>query len=651
MPPPTAAVAALHSMEAALRREGRGFGPNGAGAPIPPPKPTPVPPREIRDGEILLGHASNHDAIGLGLVKLIDGRLLIQGNSGAGKSTLLRLLFEQAFGKVQLLLLDRDGEFSTLAEILDVAVFTSANILRIGGEAFARHLREHRYSAIVDLSDATSEDAVATAADIATGLVEAPAEHWHPLLVLVDEAQTLVPRYDPGDVEQETRKRCIRALADLMGRGRKRGLAGIITTGRIAETSTPVVSKATNVIVGRTVFDRDVDRCGNLLGFTAGQSRPLRTLADGEFIGIGPALGAGRVRFRAGAVRSRHKGKAPDVVAPPTISASAAAELLRQVPEASAGYEPPVKTEHRGSGRYWSEPEDRIIRDGYANTTKLKEIAQQLAGAGYRERSVAAVCTRARALGLESKNSTAKGAWTPDEDEILIAGYTDPDVKIMDIVGMLAAAGFDRQRVSVQMRAIALGVTRDRVNYYKEEETAIAKAGLEAGKSNSQIIADLRAAGYHRGVTSISKFAQKHGYDRSAEPWTPEQIDEMATLYKAKTPVREIAEKLGKPIAAIRSRASNMGLKQRVGWTDQEYERLQALWRDGKTLTQAVQQMGRPYPNVARIALSLGLNFSILPTERGKAVALQKVGRATATAPVPTKEMRKTPAVERKGRK
>jgi hypothetical protein len=616
MAPTAAQTAAITSLEEALRREGRGFGPNGAGAPVPPPKPAAVPPREIRDGEILLGHASNRDAIGLGLVKLIDGRLLIQGNSGAGKSTLLRLLFEQAFGKVQLLLLDRDGEFS----ILDVAVFTSADVLRIGGEAFARHLREHRYSAIVDLSDATSEDAVATAADIATGLVEAPAEHWHPLLVLVDEAQTLVPRYDPGDVEQETRKRCIRALADLMGRGRKRGLAGIITTGRIAETSTPVVSKATNVIVGRTVFDRDVDRCGNLLGFTAGQSRPLRTLADGEFIGIGPALGAARVRFRAGAVRSRHKGKAPDVVAPPAISATAAAELLRAVPAAAAEeYSPPEKTERRGSGRYWSETEDRTIREGYEASITLTEISRRLLEAGLRERSVGSISTRAKALGLTHSHRSAKADWQPREDEILIAAYQDKDCKIMDIVGMLAAAGFDRGRVSVQMRAIALGITRDRVNYYTAEETAIAKAGLEAGKSNREIIQDLAAAGYHRGVTSISKFAQKHGYNRSAEAWTPEQIARLKELYGPGKSVKEVADELGKPVSAIAAYASKLGLKQRVGWSDDDYELLQKLWRDGKKLKDAALELGRPYVNVSQMAGRLGCNFNIDPAERGKA--------------------------------
>ncbi|MCK1401997.1 ATP-binding protein [Bradyrhizobium sp. 4] len=590
----------------------------GSIIPLPPP---PAPPRSIRAGQILLGHAGNRDEVGLDLGKLIEGRLLIQGNSGAGKSMLLRRLFEQAHGKVQQLLIDVDGEFSTLADKFDVAVITSADVLRIGGAAFAAHLREHRYSAVLDLSDATAEESAAIVADLATALIEAPPEHWHPMLVLIDESQRLVPRYDPGDVDQETRKRTIRALADLMNRGRKRGLAGVVATSRIAETSTPVVSKPTNIIVGRTVFDRDVDRAGNLLGFTVGQSRPLRSLSDGEFIGIGPALGAGRVRFKAAGVLSVHKGKTPEVEAPPAISAAAAAELLRAVPGAVAEprFTPPEKADTRGSGRYWSEDEDRIVKDGYANTTKLNDIARQLAEAGYRRRTMGSISMRASALGCRSNSPIAKGSWSPPEDEILIEAYADPDVKIMEIVAMLAAAGFDRGRVSVQMRAIALGITRDRVNYYTEEETAIAKAGLEAGKSNREVIQDLAAAGYQRGVTSISKFAQKHGYDRRADAWTPEEIERLKVLYGERKHTRDIAEELGKTRSAVAAYASKFGLKQRTAWSDDDFQRLEAAWHEGKSLADAAALVSRPYPNVAATAKRIGLNFHIKPSERGKA--------------------------------
>jgi DNA helicase HerA-like ATPase len=376
----------------------RGFGPGGTGAPPSPPKPV---PRALRDGEVDLGRASNGDIVGLHLGKLIEGRLLIQGNSGAGKSMLLRRLFEQAFGLVQQLLIDPDGEFSTLAEKFDVVIFSAADALRVGGRAMALHLRQHRYSAVLDLSDATSEQRLEIVAELTSGLIDAPPEHWHPLLVLVDEAQTMAPH-----------KRAIAGLADVMSRGRKRGIAGVIATQRLAETSKAVVSKATNIIVGRTIFDLDLERAGALLGFTAGRSRALSSLADGEFVCLGPALaGPTRLRFKAGAVQSRHKGDAPKVDAPPRMTAAAAFSLLQALPAVVAAM--PQAGGHapgRGRrGRDWSAAEDEIIRAGYAVGAPLVQIGGQLAAIGL-SASTSNISMRAHALGLVSAKAAV--AWS-----------------------------------------------------------------------------------------------------------------------------------------------------------------------------------------------------------------------------------------------
>jgi len=55
----------------------------------------------------------------LNLSKLIDTRLLVQANSGGGKSWLLRRLLEKSHGKIQQIVLDLEGEFSTLREKLN----------------------------------------------------------------------------------------------------------------------------------------------------------------------------------------------------------------------------------------------------------------------------------------------------------------------------------------------------------------------------------------------------------------------------------------------------------------------------------------------------------------------------------------------------
>jgi hypothetical protein len=519
---------------------------------------------------------------------------------------LLRRLFEQSFGRVQQLLIDPDGEFSTLKEHFDVAVLTAANVRRIGGSTFAHHLREHRYSAVLDLSDATSEERLEIVSDLAEGLVDSPEQHWHPLLVLIDEAQTLAAHYDTGDVTADTRKRCTATLSDLMGRGRKRGIAGIIATQRIAETAKAVVAKATNVVVGRTIFDRDLERAGTLLGFTLGHSRALRTLADGEFLAIGPAIaGPRRIRFKAGPVVSRHKGAAPVVVAPPPISAAEAAALLSQVPDVKP-LDAEDRREHGKRGRGWAVGEDAIVEAGYKSNLQVREIQQKLVDAGFRRRAVSGISSRARDLGYTSTRAAVQ--WSDEEDQIITDAY-EREVRIMDIVQLLSDAGYDRGRVSVQMRAIALGITRDRVNYWTEPEKEIAIAGLEAGKPHREVLQDLRDAGFHRGITAIFKFAQKHNFNRAPDPWTPEQIERLRVLYEAKTPVKVIAAELGKMEAAIRTKASNLGFKQRIAWTDKEYEMLTEACERGERLIDVAKRIGRPYPNVAAVASRMGLSF------------------------------------------
>jgi hypothetical protein len=586
---------------------GRGFGVDGAGA---PPPPAPRIPRTLREGEVDLGRVANGDVIGLHLGKLIEGRLLIQGNSGAGKSMLLRRLFEQCFGRIQQLLVDPDGEFSTLAEKFDVTVLTSTDALRVGGRALALHLREHRYSAVLDLSDATSEQRLTIVADLAGGLIDAPAEHWHPLLVLADEVQTLAPYYDTGDVETETRKRAIAALADMMGRGRKRGVAGVIATMRLAETAKAVVSKATNIIVGRTIFDRDLERAGALLGYTVGHSRTLRGLSDGEFLCLGPAsAGPSRVRFKAGPVVSRHKGEAPKVTAPPTITAAAALAMLRQVPQQVAApvEQPIVHGSQTGRRRLdWRQDWDAVIRAGYAEGKLISAISADLVAVGLSV-SVSTISTRAHALGLVSEKAIR--GWAEEEDQILADAYAR-EVRIFDIAGLLAAKGYTRGRVAIQMRAIALGITRDRVNYWTEPEKKIALTGLAAGKTNREIIAELKAAGYDRGLTSVSKFAQKNNIDRSHDGWSDADTRKLQELYST-TSVQKLMQMFDKTRGAVAAMASKLGLRQRQPWTDEEKAVLVRAQRDGKKLIDIPALLpGRTYATVARMAGQLRLDFS-----------------------------------------
>jgi DNA helicase HerA-like ATPase len=60
-----------------------------------------------------------YNPVKLDIQKVIEGRALIQANSGGGKSYLLRKILEESNGKVQQIIIDPEGEYSTLREKFD----------------------------------------------------------------------------------------------------------------------------------------------------------------------------------------------------------------------------------------------------------------------------------------------------------------------------------------------------------------------------------------------------------------------------------------------------------------------------------------------------------------------------------------------------
>ena len=77
------------------------------------------------------------------LDSLIHTRLLLQANSGGGKSHLLRKLLEVSHGKVQQIVLDLEGKFSTLREKFDyLLIGKEGEAERL--EARARRIRSNQ---------------------------------------------------------------------------------------------------------------------------------------------------------------------------------------------------------------------------------------------------------------------------------------------------------------------------------------------------------------------------------------------------------------------------------------------------------------------------------------------------------------------------
>jgi hypothetical protein len=134
-----------------------------------------VPKRGPRSMKFELGAGVKCD-----LQKLIDTRALIQANSGGGKSHTLRRLLEQTHGKVQQLVIDPEGEFSSLREKGDYILAA-----KTGGDTaadpraaklLAERLLQLGVSAILDIYELKAHERIRFVRAFLEALVDAPED-------------------------------------------------------------------------------------------------------------------------------------------------------------------------------------------------------------------------------------------------------------------------------------------------------------------------------------------------------------------------------------------------------------------------------------------------------------------------------------------
>ena len=306
---------------------------------------------------IQIGEGPSGSPVTIDIEELLATRLLVQGNSGSGKSHLLRRLLEESAGIVQQIVIDPEGDFASLSDafghiVVDGAAYSEAELARL-----ASRIRQHRASVVLALDGLEIEGQMRCAAIFLSALFDAPRDQWFPALVVVDEAQMFAPAA-AGDVSEEARRVSLAAMTNLMCRGRKRGLAGIVATQRLAKLAKNVAAEASNFLMGRTFLDIDMARAADLLGMERRQAEQIRDLSSGQFLGLGPAISRRPIAVRIGSVRTRplmlaqklapppsaspdelhallhsdlHVEDEPAFVRPPTPAAPDAGELLQQI--------------------------------------------------------------------------------------------------------------------------------------------------------------------------------------------------------------------------------------------------------------------------------------------------------------------------------
>lgn len=274
-----------------------------------------------------------NNSTSIDLQTLINTRLLVQANSGGGKSWLLRRLLEQSHGKVQQIVIDLEGEFSTLREKYDYILAGKGGDTPADPRSaalLARKILELNVSAIIDLYELHHQDRKHFVRLFLESMINAPKELWHPCLVVIDEAHIFCP--EKGQSE------AMEAVIDIATRGRKRGYCVVLATQRLSKLHKDAAAECNNKLIGRTGMDIDMKRAHEELGFTSKeQYYSLRNLEAGEFFAFGPAISREVIKTKVGDVQTTHPKAGSRILsakpAPPTQKILSVLKKLGDLPQ------------------------------------------------------------------------------------------------------------------------------------------------------------------------------------------------------------------------------------------------------------------------------------------------------------------------------
>ncbi len=242
----------------------------------------------------------NND-VAVDLEKLIESGMVILANSGGGKSYLIRRIAEQAVDKVQTIIIDPEGEFSSLREQYDfILCGKDADVPAEPRSAalLATKLLELNKSAVIDLYELHPQERQRFVKIFCDALVNCPKALYHPVLIVLDEAHEYVPEGKPSEATW--------SVELLASKGRKRGQRLILASQRLSKISKNATAECNNKLIGRASQDIDMKRAGDELGFSKEKLVQIRQLKPGEFFAFGPAISDEVIKLQIGPVKTAH---------------------------------------------------------------------------------------------------------------------------------------------------------------------------------------------------------------------------------------------------------------------------------------------------------------------------------------------------------
>src|SRR5262249_47688229 len=121
-------------------------------------------------------------------------------------------------------------------------------------------------------------------------------------------------------------------MTNLMCRGRKRGLAGVIATQRLAKLAKNVAAEASNFLMGRTFLDIDMARAADLLGMERRQADAFRDLERGQLRAPAPPPPRRPLGLRIGPTDTGPRNAVPRLLPLPEATPQDARAIILAAP-------------------------------------------------------------------------------------------------------------------------------------------------------------------------------------------------------------------------------------------------------------------------------------------------------------------------------
>jgi hypothetical protein len=250
-----------------------------------------------------------------------------------GKTWTARRIVEQVFGKTGLIIVDVEGEYSTLRDKYPLLIVgKDVPLVPESAEFLADQVLEHDLSAIIDGSDPQLD--IAAFQEFLARFIERfiaiETKARKPYLWILEEADELAPETGIA------RSICLQQIRRLVKKGGKRGLGTIVLTQRPAFVSKFVISQCPNKVIGRTEWPDDLAVLRKFARIPTKYADPeskdphaLKNLEKGQFYVSGDFIARDEL-VKVGGVFTKHLGATPEIVPPAPKELK---DVLRQLSE------------------------------------------------------------------------------------------------------------------------------------------------------------------------------------------------------------------------------------------------------------------------------------------------------------------------------